>query len=161
MKILQKLDKNFEYIVLALMLSTMCLLSFANVISRYVFNQALTWSDEVCCYLLAISAFFCLPCAIRNNSTLKVDTFTNIFPIRIRKILDIVCNLIMISILGFLFYGTLNLVDKATLIHQASPALGIPVAFLYKIMAFDIALGVFRYLQKIYWQFTKEEQKGE
>lgn len=38
MKILQKLDKNFEYIVLALMLSTMCLLSFANVISRYVFN---------------------------------------------------------------------------------------------------------------------------
>lgn len=42
MKILQKLDKNFEYIVLALMLSTMCLLSFANVISRYVFNQALT-----------------------------------------------------------------------------------------------------------------------
>ena len=82
MKILQKLDKNFEYIVLALMLSTMCLLSFANVISRYVFNQALTWSDEVCCYLLAISAFFCLPCAIRNNSTLKVDTFTNIFPIQ-------------------------------------------------------------------------------
>lgn len=67
----------------------------------------------------------------------------------------------MISILGFLFYGTLNLVDKATLIHQASPALGIPVAFLYKIMAFGIALGVFRYLQKIYWQFTKEEQKGE
>ena len=58
MKILQKLDKNFEYIVLALMLSTMCLLSFANVISRYVFNQALTWSDEVCCYLFQLFSVF-------------------------------------------------------------------------------------------------------
>ena len=28
------------------------------LLMRYGFHHALTWSDEVCCYLLALSAFF-------------------------------------------------------------------------------------------------------
>ena len=75
MKVLHWLDRNFELLILAIMLAVMCVLSFANVVMRYGFHHALTWSDEVCCYLLALSAFFCLPCAIRRGVSLKVDTF--------------------------------------------------------------------------------------
>ena len=54
MKLVKWLDKNLELVILAIMLAVMCCLSFANVIMRYAFHHALTWSDEICCYLLAL-----------------------------------------------------------------------------------------------------------
>ena len=65
MKLIKWLDKNFELAVMAVMLAVMSILSFVNVIMRYFFKSALSWSDEVCCYCLALSAFFALSCAIR------------------------------------------------------------------------------------------------
>lgn len=61
MKLVKWLDKNLELLILAIMLAVMCCLSFANVIMRYGFHHALTWSDEICCYLLALSAFTACP----------------------------------------------------------------------------------------------------
>ncbi|WP_337928843.1 TRAP transporter small permease, partial [Acidaminococcus timonensis] len=58
MKLVKWFDKNLELLILAIMLAVMCCLSFANVIMRYGFHHALTWSDEICCYLLALSAFY-------------------------------------------------------------------------------------------------------
>ena len=60
MKQIKWLEKNFELMILAIMLVVMSCLSFANVIMRYCFHNALSWSDEVCCYCLALSAFFSL-----------------------------------------------------------------------------------------------------
>ena len=154
MKVLKWLDKNLEIVILAIMLAIMCFLSFANVIMRYFFHHALTWSDEVCCYLLALSAFYCLPCAIRRGVILKVDTFTSMLPAHLRKVLEIICSVIMLGILFLLFKGTSGLIGKAALIHQASPALGIPVAKIYWAMGFGILLGIFRYLQLLFFLFT-------
>ena len=49
MKQIKWLEKNFELMILAIMLVVMSCLSFANVIMRYCFHNALSWSDEVCC----------------------------------------------------------------------------------------------------------------
>ena len=118
MKVLHWLDRNFELLILAIMLAVMCVLSFANVVMRYGFHHALTWSDEVCCYLLALSAFFCLPCAIRRGVSLKVDTFTRLLPESIQKYIEILITLVMMGIIWFLFQGTIELIGKADLIHQ-------------------------------------------
>ena len=108
MKVLHWLDRNFELLILAIMLAVMCVLSFANVVMRYGFHHALTWSDEVCCYLLALSAFFCLPCAIRRGVSLKVDTFTRLLPESIQKYIEILITLVMMGIIWFLFKEPLN-----------------------------------------------------
>ena len=54
---LKWLDKNFEICCMSVLLAIMTVLSFTNVVMRYCFNNALSWSDEICCYCLAISAF--------------------------------------------------------------------------------------------------------
>ena len=53
MKLVKWFDKIMELLILAIMLAVMCCLSFANVIMRYGFHHALTWSDEyaVICWL--------------------------------------------------------------------------------------------------------------
>ena len=106
MKLVKWLDKNLELLILAIMLAVMCCLSFANVIMRYGFHHALTWSDEICCYLLALSAFYCLPCAVRHGVSIKVDTFTTMMPESLQKTLGLVCDGVMILLLAYLFKGT-------------------------------------------------------
>ncbi len=149
MKVIKWLDKNFELGLIAIALFIMCVLSFSNVIMRYCFHHALNWSDEVCCYLLALSAFYCLPCAVRRGVSLKVDTFTTMMPKKLQKQLGLVCDVFMVIVLALLFKGSLDIIQKATMIHQTTPALRYPVAVIYKGMAFGILLGIFRYIQLI------------
>lgn len=52
MRVLKWLDKNLEIGCMAVLLIIMTALSFTNVVLRYGFSSALSWSDEVCCYCL-------------------------------------------------------------------------------------------------------------
>lgn len=158
MKAIKWLDKNFELAVLAIMLAVMSILSFANVIMRYCFHNALSWSDEVCCYCLALSAFFALPCAIRMGTSIRVNTFLVMLPEKAQKALNLITNLIMIVFLGFLMQGIIGIIANAAKVNQASPALRIPLAQIYSVMGFAIALAIFRYIQVTVLDLMK---KGE
>lgn len=147
MKAIKWLDRNFELAVLAIMLAVMSVLSFANVIMRYCFHSALSWSDEVCCYCLALSAFFALPCAVRMGSSIRVDTFLVMMPKGVQRALNLATNLVMIVFLGFVIKGTMGMISNAARVNQASPALRIPLAQIYSVMGFAIALAIFRYIQ--------------
>ncbi|MCC8025993.1 MAG: TRAP transporter small permease [Clostridium sp.] len=161
MKSIKWLEKNFELVILAAFLIIMSVLSFANVILRYCFHQALSWSDEVSCYCLALSAFFCLPCAIRMGSSIKVDTFTTMLPVKMQRIIEMVCNVGMIVFLVWLFKGTVIIIQNAAKIKQASPALQIPLSYLYGIMGFAVVLAILRYIQVIVKSLTKKNGERE
>lgn len=160
MKIVKWLDKNFELMILAFLLAVMSVLSFTNVIMRYCFHNALSWSDEICCYCLALSAFFSLPCAIRMGTSIQVDTFITMVPKSVRKVLEQVCNVMMIGFLALLLKGTFGIIGNAAKVGQASPALRIPLAQIYSIMAFAIMLGIVRYVQAIVLSFMKKSEGG-
>lgn len=161
MKILKWLDKNLELLILAILLVIMSILSFANVIMRYGFHNALNWSDEVCCYCLALSAFFALPCAIRLGSTIKVDTFTVLLPKPVQKWLEILCSAGMVAFLVWFLSGNLAIISNAAAVSQASPALGIPIANLYTVMAAAIVLAILRYIQFIFRRITGRTEEAE
>ncbi|MDO4299155.1 MAG: TRAP transporter small permease [Lachnospiraceae bacterium] len=160
MKGLKWLDQNFELAILALLLAVMSVLSFANVIMRYCFHNALSWSDEVCCYCLALSAFFSLPCAIRMGSSIRVDTFTTMLPQGVQRALHQICNVVMIGFLAYLLKGTLGIIANSAKVGQASPALRIPLAQIYSVMAFAVMLGILRYVQMIILGLKHKETEG-
>lgn len=161
MRYVKWLEKNFELVILAVFLIVMSVLSFANVILRYCFHQALSWSDEVSCYCLALSAFFCLPCAVRLGSSIRVDTFTLMLPRRVQKTIELFCNAGMILFLAWLFYGTVIIIHNAAKIRQASPALQIPLAYLYGVMGFAVVLGILRYIQAIVGGAKRGNNRGD
>lgn len=156
MSILKKLDKNFEFICLAVLLAIMTVLSFANVVMRYCFKAPIFWSDEVCCYCLALSAFFCLPASIRYRTAIRVDTLTAVLPRSVQKGLQIICDVIMIVFLAICVKGGIDVAANAAKIAQKSPALQIPVSLLYMIMTFCFLLAIFRSVQVI-WLSMKEK----
>ena len=159
MSILKKLDKNFEFICLAVLLAIMTVLSFANVVMQYCFKAPIFWSDEVCCYCLALSAFFCLPASIRYRTAIRVDTLTAVLPRSVQKVLQIICDVIMIVFLAICVKGGIDVAANAAKIAQKSPALQIPVSLLYMIMTFCFLLAIFRSVQVIWLSMKEKEAK--
>lgn len=147
MKVLKWLDKNFEIGCMALLLAIMTVLSFTNVIMRYCFGNALTWSDEVCCYCLAISAFLSLPATIRNKSMIRVDTFTTMFSEKVQKVITIICTVVIGLFSALLVKGGYELIAVTEKTGQRSPALQIPVAYFYWAMTICFILAVIRTIQ--------------
>ena len=149
---LKWLDKNFEICCMSVLLAIMTVLSFTNVVMRYCFNNALSWSDEICCYCLAISAFLSLPATIRNRSMIRVDTFTTMLSKPVQKIITIVCTV-------FLVKGGFDLIAVTAKTGQRSPALQIPVANFYWIMTICFVLAVLRAVQVVFLDVTGKEKE--
>lgn len=161
MSFLKWLDKNFEYVCLAILLIIMTMLSFANVVLRYCFNSSFSWSDEVCCYCLALSAFFCLPCSIRFGSAIKVDTFVTMLGKKAQCIMSIVCDVVMGVFFVICTKGGVDIAAKALRAHQKSPALQAPVAMFYYVVAFCFILAIVRTIQTLYIKVkTIDNQEG-
>lgn len=157
---LKKLDKNFELVCLAILLMIMTVLSFTNVVMRYCFKAPIYWSDEVCCFSLALSAFFCLPYSIRWRTAIRVDTFASAMPKGVQRVLQLVCDVIMLVFLGLCVKGGIDVAGNAARISQKSPALQIPVSFLYSVMTFCFILAIFRTVQVMYLEIAAKKKEG-
>lgn len=96
---------GFEENAIAAALGVMTLLTFANVIRRYVFNASLIWSLEVVLVLFAWMVLFGIAYGFKITSHLGVDALTNIFPPKGRRIAGIASAIICIFFGILLFKG--------------------------------------------------------
>ena len=158
MSVLKWLDRNFEIACMAVILAIMTVLSFANVVMRYCFGSALSWSDEVCCYGLAISAFVSLPATIRLRRMIRVDTFTVMLSKKLQKWIGIVCNVIILGFSGLCVKGSLDLIAVTVKTGQRSPALQIPVAYFYEVMMVCFVLAIIRAVEVLVLDMTGKEE---
>ena len=76
---------GFEETAIAVLLGLMTLLTFVNVIFRYVFNSLIIWSLEVVLILFAWLVMFGVAYAFKVTAHLGVDAVTNILPPALRR----------------------------------------------------------------------------
>ena len=65
-----------EFIGAALVLAETCIL-FAGVVSRYVFNSPIIWTDELATFLFLWLAMFGAVVAVRRDGHMRLTTFVN------------------------------------------------------------------------------------
>ena len=131
MKRLKWVYQNIEEILLSIFLTVLVCVSGIQVVARYVFNNSLTWSEELCRYLYVWSGFITVGFAIKHASIIKIDTLVTVLPENIRKILDVVTSLITIFIVGVLFTGGVSVVAEVVRTGQLTPAMRIPIWIVY------------------------------
>jgi C4-dicarboxylate transporter DctQ subunit len=99
---------NIEENFIAVTLGLMTLVTFANVIARYVFNDNILWALEVTVFLFAwlvlIGASYC----VKTRAHLGVDLLLNAFPPRLAHTLAIVAVLACITFSVLLLIGSWN-----------------------------------------------------
>lgn len=96
---------SFEETAIALMLGLMVMVTFVNVVLRYVFNSSLIWGLEVTLILFAWLVIFGVSYAIKVTAHLGVDAVTNLLPPAPRRALALVAAALSILYAVFLMKG--------------------------------------------------------
>jgi TRAP-type C4-dicarboxylate transport system permease small subunit len=114
---------------LAIMMMAMAGLSFYQVVMRYAFNSAPSWSEELVRFLFIWCSFVAAAIGVREHIHIGVDVFVNLLPKKLIPLTEIVVNLgIMVFSVYMIYYGW----DVTVMTQrQPSPALGLPMSWVY------------------------------
>ncbi len=87
---------GFEETAIAVMLGLMTMLTFVNVVMRYVFNSSIIWSLEVVLVLFTWLVLFGVAYAFKVTAHLGVDAITNLLSPKPRKIVALIAGAVCI-----------------------------------------------------------------
>ena len=148
LKILRWLDEHFEEYVLSGLLVVISVVMMLQVIMRYVFNASLSWAEEASRYAFVWSALVSIGYTIKENSILKVDTLVEALPAGLKHLLITLINLSVTLFFGYLFISSIPAVKRVVLTGQTSPALKIPLGWIYFAAIAGFFLATVRSIQK-------------
>lgn len=135
--ILQALDfadvliSKFEGIMLALGVIAMTINTIAAVISRYVFNSAITFTDELNMIFIVVVTYAGLSYAARNGRHIRMSAIYDAMPSKTRKVLMIVMASVTSAFMFLLSFYSYYYIVEVYESGRILPALGIPVFFIY------------------------------
>ena len=124
---LKAIDDYLEETILLILLVLMTCIMGVQIVSRYVFQNSLTWSEELVRYMFVWSAFLGVPFCIKHGLSIKVDQFRNLFPIPLQKVLMYIDKIIIFILFLFFFIYSFNVIKDTYLSGQTSPAMQLPM----------------------------------
>ena len=91
----------------------------AGIISRYVFSNALTWTEEVCCLLLVWLCYLSTTLTTITKEHVVADFLSSRLPTIAQRVLRDVIRVIELSFLGVVTYSTAKLMPRLTNVSSA------------------------------------------
>jgi len=127
-KFIDGINKHLKWITIV---STMVMLfvTFIQVFSRYVLQSSLTFSEELVRYLFVYVVFFGTAFVAKENGHIVVEVITTKLKGKMAKYTKIAGYGTLILFITILFYQGCRMVILTY--HQLSPALQIPMSYVY------------------------------
>jgi TRAP-type C4-dicarboxylate transport system permease small subunit len=152
MKLYKHLDEHIETYLSAILLIFFSFLCILQVVMRYIFNESLTWSEELSRYAFVWFVYTSAAYAVRYQRHVKFNFLVNLLyrisPIysQILKIIALFC---WISFLIFVDYYSIQTITNQFKMGQVSPANQIPMYIVYLGLPMGALLMTFRVTQHI------------
>lgn len=158
MKVIKWLDEHFEeaFMVVGLVLiSVICLIQV--ICAKLHFG--LTWSEEFCRFVWIWCVFISVPYTIRNSSMLRVSVILDLLPQKLRKIVNICVNVIILATMVLMAYYSIEVVSFIRSSGELSAALRLPIWLIYASMTVGFVLAVVRAVQQVYFSIKHFNEK--
>ena len=142
------LDKAYSILqkiirfMLCVLLTSMVVIVFANVICRYYLNAALAWSEEVTRFMLIWMVFLGAVLAYVNDEHLGLDILVKSLPRRLRLSIAVLTDLLIMYAVWLLIHGASILAIGSW--EWEAPATSVPYGYIYTIV---LACGAILILQ--------------
>lgn len=149
MDILKKIDDKFEEYFAASLLVVMTFLIFFQVISRFILNAPLAWSEESARYIFVWLIYISAALAVKRQEHIRVEIGLVLLKGKAKKIGYIITDIIFLIFSYFLVKDGIILVQKLTEHGQLSPAIGFSMNYVYAIIPFGYGLMTLRLIQNI------------
>src|SRR5512145_574550 len=120
-----------ENAIAVISMTTVSVLIFAQVVSRYGFNYTPIWSEELSRFLIVWSIFIGTAIGVRKNQHIGVDAIIRFLPHRLKLASEVLLSLIGIVVIGILVFNSLEFIQHTKEYEQLSPAMRIPMYIPY------------------------------
>lgn len=149
-----KLLEWIENSIAVLSMTTVSLLVFGNVVSRYGFNYTPIWSEELSRFLVVWSIFIGVAIGVRKNQHIGVDALIRFLPHRLLLASEVLLNLIGVVVITILVCTSIDFIKQTMEFEQLSPAMRIPMYIPYIAMPVGLSLSIIHFLHNIVKLFT-------
>ena len=136
---LGSLEEYFCYLLLVVLVVTTSL----QVFTRYVLNAPLSWTEELARILFIWITFIGAAVIAKRSGHISIDFVTNLLPSRARRWVLVAAHAVSLAIL--LLLGVKGVALLRITGTSASPALGIPWAYVYAAFPVGMFLMAARY----------------
>lgn len=143
---LAKWTDKFEEAVFSLLLVTMTLLVFVEVVLRFGFNTGISWAQEV---TLSLSAWFVLLGAsygVKVGCHIGVDVFVKMLPRKIHRVLTVLAVVLCLAYCGLILYGSIKYLDLMLMIGVEMEDLPVPKWVPMSVLVLGFSLLIIRFL---------------
>lgn len=135
-----------EYIV-AFLLAAMTLVTFAQVVARYIFNYSFVWAFELTTWLFAGMIFLGISYGIRVGAHIGVDALVNIMPKHVARMTTIAATILCMIYSIIVFTGAWNYVSTMKMIGILAQDIPIQQWIPRLVLPLGFALMFFRFAQ--------------
>lgn len=157
-QIMRKIITHLEESFIALLLAGMTVVTFSQVVARYVFNTGAIWALELTTYLFAWLVLFGVSYGVKTHAHIGVDAFVKLFRTPVQKVMGLLSVAASLTYAGILLYGAWTYVSKIHMIGIEAEDLPVPMWVPLAILPIGMALLTIRLLQAFWGILT---HKGE
>jgi TRAP-type transport system small permease protein len=147
------LARGVEHVMVALTVMMVSLVTY-QVFQRYVLHYTPPWSEELAVYLMIWFGMIAMAAGIRRDSHMSLRYFADKLPQPVQQILEYVKYIATLVYAAVLTYQGYTMVELT--IRQQSPAMHIPVGYVYLALPVSMAL-IILYTAEL---LVKEIRKG-
>ena len=143
-------EKNLERWALLVLYTLLVVTMAVEVIRRELFAYSSIWGEEIVRYSFIYLAWIGASAAVRDRAHIRIDVLYHYVNRRIKALLYILGDLVMMVVAMFAFYWSFEVVGVAWKFESVSHGLRLPMVWF--LMAVPVAFGLMmlRLLQSLY-----------
>lgn len=144
-RIWNRIEEYFLVYTLALMV----IIIFIQVIMRYLFNNSLSWSEELVRYLFIWQIWLGASVGIKNNDHIRIEILTKKLQGKSRELLEILLNLMLTAFYIFMIVEGFAYLQTVIAKDMTSTGLQIPLSIVYFSLPFGSAIVAVRLICRV------------
>lgn len=143
---INKVLDRIEGVAMVVLMMVATIVSIIQVVARYVFNNSLYWSEETILYSLISMSFLAGSMGVRYGAHICVEVLPLIVGPRFHTHVAYLANILgAIFAFTLIYYGTRLFINTYNM-GQLSPAMRIPVAYIYAMIPISGTFMLLRYV---------------
>ena len=150
MRYILLVEKYFEAFFMVVLMFSISIITGLQVFSRYVMDDAISWSEEICRYMFIWMVFFGISYAIRQRRHIRILGIYSVVPENVKKGLMILADLLFLFFVIMLAYNGGELCSKIFKLGQLTPSLEFSMAYIYASLPIGFSLAALRLVQGLY-----------
>ena len=151
---------RFTGVVISIMLGLIVVLTFAQVISRYVFSFSIDWTQELTIYIMVWMVFLGCSMGMRKHEVATMSFVMEKLPLKIQKAARLLCNICLITFLVICIIVNTEIIEGA--MKRISPIMKIKMGYISAAFSVSSAIIAFNCCIDFYDAMKKliRERKG-